>query len=333
MDGIDNTNQATRAKILWRFILIGVTLLWVAAGCADQPQHQTSPDPTRTPEPSTSPTPYPTETLSHGAISPRSWYTNANYDWPHDGYPFESEHFFVYSDLESMSTKQRFAQEAETVLARILPLFVIPDGDPNVRIVYPKFEMFVSSFRYGEVLWQGTSHYGGFLLVFDGAYYQFSRLRYPDYFPFTYLITHELTHVICYRIIRFSHLEIDKLPQAWFNEGLATYMGGPPLPIRTLQLYEIAMREVSHFPENGNPIHIRYPIVVPYDYPYILYELSVYYLVETYGLENVIGILYDMRDHLTFEEAFEKRTGMTVDEYQQNFDSLMRNFFGGSDPP
>jgi hypothetical protein len=73
--------------------------------------------------------------------------------------------------------------------------------------------------------------------------------------------------------------------------------------------------------------------VVPYNYPYKLYELSVYYLIETYGIENVIGILYDMRDHLSFEEAFEEHTGMSVDAYQENFDTLMRNFFAESSMP
>ena len=141
-----------------------------------------------------------------------------------------------------------------------------------------------------------------------------------------------MTHVICYRILRLSHLETNERLQAWFNEGLATYMGGPPLPIRSLQLYEIAMREVADFPEQGNPIYVRYPIIVPYNYPYKLYELSVYYLIETYSIENVIGILYDLRNDITlsFEEAFEGRIGMTVDEYQLNFDTLMREFFAES---
>ena len=302
------------------WLILGLLLLLILSACSriDPQGIPTKPlEITQTfPEPTSTAAPMATNTLSYGDIRPRSWHEFGYYDWNHDGYPYESDNFIVYSDYSAMSTKQRFAQEAEYALERILPVFDIPEKDEHVRIIFPKFEVFISSFRQEEVLWQGTSHYGGFLLVFNKEYYRQAIFRFPDNFPYAYLVTHELTHVICYRILRYTELDPTRLPHAWFDEGLATYLGVPPLPIRTLQLYEIAIRNVAHFPEQGNPINIRYPILVPYDYPYDLYELAVYYLIETYGMENVISILYDMRNNYTFEEAFENRLGMTVDEYQ-----------------
>ena len=45
-------------------------------------------------------------------------------------------------------------------------------------------------------------------------------------------------------------------------------------------------------------------------------------------MENVVGILFDMRvKNLTFEEAFEGRSGISTDDFEQNFDSIIREFF------
>jgi len=303
----------TSRLISWAGLSIVIFLI---SGCSQINPISNTPDSTATLQPSPSPTvtplPTPTSTLSYIDIMPRSWNRYAHFDWKHDGHPFDSEHVIVFSDHSSEVTKERFATELESALETIISALGITKEDRSIPINLPKIEVFITSRRFGKVDWEGYAHYGGFLLVYDGKSYSNRMTQFPDQFPYTYLLRHELTHVIVLRILGNKQTPTKPIPE-WFDEGLATYMGVPPVPIRTLQRYEIAIRDKK-------PSY--------WFYFYHLNELMVYYLIETYGMDNVTGILFDMRDkNLTFEESFENRTGMTADDYEQNFDSLMKNFF------
>lgn len=270
--------------------------------------------PTKTPLPSSTPTPFPTHTptQSYIDIMPKSWGKYARLDWDHDGSPFESELVTVYSDHVDTATKQRFAEETEKALERILTELKISEFDFPVPITKPKIEVYVSGRHKQDVGWEGYGHYGGFLVVYDEQFYRYQVSRFPDQFPFTYLITHEMTHTVMLRILGNKQEPTLPVPK-WFDEGLATYMGIPPLPIRNQQLYDIAVRDKKD----------QFGV-----YFYTLNELMIYYLVETYEMENVVGILFDMRmRNLTFEEAFEGRVGISTDDFEQNFDSIIREFF------
>lgn len=296
-------------------------LLLMISGCSQNSPVPLTPEYTATAEPSFTPietstdlpTPAetPTNTLSYIDIMPRSWNRSAHFNWKHDGYPYESEQVIVFSDDSNTAIKERFALETEKALERILTDFEIGKEGRSVPINPPKIEVFISSRRLDKVDWEGFAHYGGFLLVYDVEFYRHRMTTFPDQFPYTYLITHELTHVIVLRILGNKQSPTRPIPE-WFDEGLATFMGIPPLPIRTLQLYEIALRDKkSSFGF----------------YYYTLNELMVYYLIKTYGMENVVGILFDMKEkNMTFEESFENRTGMATRNYEQNFDSLVRDF-------
>jgi hypothetical protein len=274
------------------------------------------------------PTLVPTITPAPPDTRPRSWYTYAYFDWEHDGYPFGSEHFWVYSDSASMRTKEQFAMDAERALERILPIFEEASQEAGeVRYLYPRMEIYISSQRFGEFYWQGYAHFGGFLILFDREYYSNYTLQFPGHFPCSYVVAHELTHVLAARLAGYREFDFYHSPHAWFDEGLATYLGGHPVPIRTLHMYELAMEEVAARSAQGNPIHIRYS--PPPGYPENLYELAVYYLIQTYGIAPVIGVYIDLRSGDSFEIAFENRIGMTVDQYQENFDALIREYFQG----
>jgi len=300
--------------------LWGLVLLCLAA-CAPavltaQPSNppptvRPSPPSSSTPTPSPTPAVTPTPTLSYSDTMPRSWGRYTSYKWKHDGYPYESEHFIVFSDHESQATKERFALEAEKALGHILSVSNIPQKGA-VPLNTPKMEVFISSRRNGKVGWQGYAHYGGFLIVFDGQAYRYQMTKFPDQFPHTYLVRHELTHTIVLRILGNRQEPSLPIPD-WLHEGLATYMGVPPLPIRSQNLYEIALRDKA---KNFG------------FYYYTLNELMVHYLVETTSMENVIGILFDMKgETLTFEESFELHTGMTPADFLENFDLLVQEFF------
>jgi hypothetical protein len=304
---------------------LALFFLLISACSQINPISVTSETPTSTRLP---PEATPTSTLSYRDVMPRSWNKYAYFDWNHDGYPCESENFIVYSDDADRKTKERFAQESEKAFVQILSELEITDAE-GIPLHHPKIEIYISNRRFGKVQWQGFAHYGGFLVVYDEETYVRKVAQYPKDFPCTFLIMHELTHVITARITRNRMVDADfsHVIHIWFDEGLATYFQKPPVPIRSLHLYEIAMRNAAHFPEGGNPIYYQTLFNLPLDYPYDLFEVAVYYLVETYGMEKVVGILFDIRNGLSFEQGFENLTGMTVDEYQQNFDLLMREFF------
>jgi hypothetical protein len=327
-----NWDVQMRSMRLLRNLIFCTSLMGMILACSPEnspadPKDAVQVD-SSSPQTGLTPTVIPTSTIPIVDIRPRSWYTYAYFDWEHDGYPFGSEHFWVYSDSASMRIKEQFAMDAERALERILPIFEEAAQEAGeVRFLYPKMEIFISSKHFGEVYWQGFAYFGGFLVVFDQEYFSNYTLQFPDHFPCSYVVAHELTHVLSARLAGYRENDIYHNPHAWFDEGLATYLGRHPVPIRTLQMYELAMEEVANRSEQGNPIYIRYSPLP--GYPENLYELAVYYLIETYGMERVIGVYIDLRSGDSFEIAFENRIGMTVDQYQENFDALIREYFQG----
>ena len=56
-----------------------------------------------------------------------SWYETGFTPWPHDGNPYESEHFVIYSDAASMEARQLLAQICEEVFTAITDKLGITD--------------------------------------------------------------------------------------------------------------------------------------------------------------------------------------------------------------
>ena len=137
--------------------------------------------------------------------------------------------------------RHRVALQSEKALDYILSVLGIPEKGV-IPLNSPKMEVFISSRRNGKVDWEGYGHYGGFLIVFDGQAYRYRMTTFPDQFPHTYLVRHELMHTIVLRILGNRQEPVRPIPD-WIHEGLASYMGVPPLPIRSQQLYEIAVRD------------------------------------------------------------------------------------------
>jgi hypothetical protein len=61
-----------------------------------------------------------------------SWYRQ--FHWPHDGHPWETEHFVVYSDGASLKARQRLAALAEEVLVEVIDEMGV---DPATMFRFP----------------------------------------------------------------------------------------------------------------------------------------------------------------------------------------------------
>ena len=83
---------------LWKSLLVlGVVFLGLVSGCAklqEQPQE-------------------PVQMVDSG-----SWYSRVQ--WPHDGRPYESQDFVVYSDGASQEARQAASEMSEELMAKLM---------------------------------------------------------------------------------------------------------------------------------------------------------------------------------------------------------------------
>ena len=63
-----------------------------------------------------------------GFISNGSWFVTG-FEWPHDGDPWESENFVIYSDGAGEDARQALAQLAEEILIDLKNQFAIDNND------------------------------------------------------------------------------------------------------------------------------------------------------------------------------------------------------------
>lgn len=73
--------------------LVCALLLGLASACGTSPSSEKAPEPSQ-------------------MVDSGSWYRR--YQWPHDGHPYETEHFVVYSDGASLEARQRLARASTT---------------------------------------------------------------------------------------------------------------------------------------------------------------------------------------------------------------------------
>lgn len=254
-------------------------------------------------------------------ISGGSWYATG-FQWPHDGSPWESEHFVIYSDGASEEARMALAQLAEEALLDIKTLLAIDNDD---ILLFPpgqtKIDIYAYKNRYPSA-WGGWAYYGG-LLIFSPDHPERTSFGHTE--PEIYIPTlrHEVTHVV------ESLLKASNNPEwvdVWFTEGLAEVLSGGTAGGR------IADRQtfLDLWNRYGslNPIAMHrygYPDIenVAYEYYYPMFQLAVEYLVDEHGLGKTMGdvrdLLVDIHTGVLFPDAFRDRFGMSLSEYESQF--------------
>jgi hypothetical protein len=297
--------------------------------------------PSRTPDQTPTPTGIvqrapshtPDQTPTQGYVSIGSWVRYTPFDWTHDGEPYEGVHVRIFADRARDQDKARFAEEAEKSLAFVQEVLSI--ADEEIRYPHPqgKIDIYASSTHHLE-LEGGWAYYGGFLFDYDRTIFIRISVDYPEDFPYEPLFDHEMTHVVEY-LVEGCGPGGEMLSETWFDEGVATYVAqDQTVKIDTLARLDSMRQELEDMPGGGNPILIGTWEDIPAQYfvneilneLYCMFELSVRYLADTYGMEQFRLISLDIRAGSSFEEAFANHYGMSVAEYQESFFTRMENY-------
>jgi hypothetical protein len=246
----------------------------------------------------------------------------------HDGEPYESENFVMYSDSCSLEEKQREAAVLEVLFIELMDLLQVSSKDEFIYST-PDRKLHIYLSVHLRFPWGGgfMDTYGFMLYSRDSP-----RHNWPNE-AYDMILKHELMHVVG------GLLSNGIRGDAWFIEGIAenvSDLSGMWSRVTTRSEVEDWMAKYQGTTYNGNPIAIHTyddiyesnPNATAEWDPY--FELAVRYLLapQGYGATwlDVKNIFLDMRQGLTFEQAFLNRLGMTLDYYESNFFALILDY-------
>ena len=249
------------------------------------------------------------------------------YEMGHDGEPYESANFVVYSDATPQEERQRVADVLEAQFIELKDSLQVTSHDEFIhKTPDRKLHIFLSkyqTFPYGG----GVATEYGFMLYSKDS----PRVGWPAW-TYDLILMHEMMHVIqgllCGAV----------LGDPWFVEGIAEYvsdLSGLRLHQKvtdasTLQQW---MSDHQAVAGRGNPVAVHTWL----DFravdrnatgaygPY--YELAVRYVMDDNGhdrsWDDIKNLFLDMRQGLSFSQSFGNRMGLSLAEYEQNFFDLM----------
>ena len=257
-----------------------------------------------------------------------SW-CNTVAPWPHDGNPYESQNFTIYSDGASLQARMDLAAIAEGVLTDLKARFEIPSDD---LFVFPANQVKIHLYAYKyhfPTQWGGQGFWGG-MIVFSLDHPQRTKAGHTELGNYTRLVTHELTHVIQGLLVGSAH---SFSTHTWFEEGLGEFVSAlnPDRSILSLADLNDVVAEYGEL----NPIAIQndtYPPIegVGQNYFYPMFELTMRYLLDDRGLArsllDVKQVFLDMRSEMSFSNAFADNFGLSVVDFQAEYFVRIRQY-------
>ena len=261
-------------------------------------------------------------------IESGSWYSSG-FEWPHDGNPYESENFTIFSDAASINSRKLLAEAGEEVFLELKEQFEISD---NRIFQFPEGQKKVHVFAYKDHFpreWGGQAYYGGYM-IYSPDHEERGKEGHTDpetYFP---VVRHELTHTIQNLILgRLDNTLVD----VWLSEGLAETISKSNVDRRIDSPKKLEALREKYGDLNPISMHLyEYPDIenVGRDYYYPMFQLAVTYLTDPNGLsKNIVDIrdlLIDVRDGTEFATAFENRFGISLEYYEDHFFDLMDDY-------
>lgn len=262
-----------------------------------------------------------------------SWVA-AGFPFGHDGMPYLSDNFIVYSGSSAQEERQYVALELEECFVELQASLSVASRD---EFDYPgdqdRIDVLTLKQQGTNVFWTGVAYrYGLVVHAPDSPRYVregYTRSLYRQ------LLKHELTHVTEYLLVGTQGAQT--WVEKWFHEGIATYLAGTP-PNQVTQVAELLswLDEMSWLPAGGNPIAVKtvddYPPEIRADVAvlsryYMFFELAVRYVFDPAGfgasITAVKPMYLDIRNGVPFAQAFEDHIGLSVDQYEQDFVALM----------
>jgi hypothetical protein len=268
-----------------------------------------------------------------------SWYMRE--PWPHDGHPYETEHFVVYSDGASLKARQRLAALAEEVLVEVVDVMgVVPATMFRFPTGQDKIDIYAN--RYNVLKGGGArAYYAGIIIrSFD------SDVRHTDVRAVRYDLKHEMVHVV-EALLKGNYVgyipvgDPRRMP-VWFSEGTAEALsGGGFAAPRTLDEVNALIAKYGRI----NPIAWQVDLPGSEDggldaYPEYYYPmawLAVDYLLDADGLgrspRDLAAVMLDMGAGTSFASAFKAHVGLSESEYEVQFWARMDAYLPQSEFP
>ena len=150
-----------------------------------------------------------------------SWYTTG-FRWPHDGNPYETQHFLVYSDAASTEARSSVAEIGEELLVLLREDFEI-EGD--TLFLFPPGQTKIHIFAYKDhypTEWGGQSYHSGFL-IYSLDHEGRTEAGHTEMDMYVPVVKHELMHVIAGLLI--GGMDGNRVDE-WFTEGIAESVSG-----------------------------------------------------------------------------------------------------------
>jgi hypothetical protein len=159
------------------------------------------------------------QSQSEGMVNSGSWYVREQ--WPHDGHPYESDRFVVYSDSASLEARREVADQANRLWSEILSEMTIDTELLSLPPGQEKVDIYAFEDRSPE--WAGKAYYGGLLISSPDRRTLFGLARTdPGRYELTF--KHELVHVVSEALLHGRGLAEPPWVPVWFFEGLAEVM-------------------------------------------------------------------------------------------------------------
>ena len=262
-----------------------------------------------------------------------SWYIRES--WPHDGNPYESQNFIIYSDGASAESRVELAGIAEELLAELITEFGI---DPNEMLRFPPDQDKIHIYSYKNYYpqqWGMRAYYGG--IIAWSLDHEHRNTNLGNYKP---VLKHELVHVIesLLKGRDVANISPEVRTQAWFSEGLAeAVVGGTSAsPVKEKDRLDTLTAQYG----SRNPIAYKTDGVIDevlethpligFNYYYPMSQLAVEYLLAPDGLGkslfDVRDIFLEMAGGVDFSTAFEQHMGISVQAYEVEFFDLMDGY-------
>jgi hypothetical protein len=257
-----------------------------------------------------------------------SWTTRTPYQWTHDGKPLIGENCIVYSDAAGDESKLFISEKAENSFLELKGLLQIGN---NCLFVFPPgtYKLDFYSNRFNLEYQGGFAYYGGAIVISpDSPMYR------PNEDWCANQVKHEMMHEIEYLL---EARPPSLISDVWFREGLADYYAGNIVITNVAKLNSWMAARIT-LPGAGNPVKIHtwndFPSQVQQEKSqglwYPMFELAVRYVLDIKGygksMPDIKKLFLDLRNSSSFSISFEKMTGTTLEDFENNYFSLILPF-------
>lgn len=271
----------------------------------------------------------PDESQSEGPVESGSWYVRVQ--WPHDGHPYESDRFVVYSDAASLEARIDVADRAERLWSEIVSEMGIDNEVLRLPPGQEKVDIYAFEDRFPD--WAGKAYHGGLVISSPDRKGLFGLAR-TERGQYESTLKHELIHVMTLSLLHGGGLSEPPWVHVWFFEGFAEALsaGTTGGSIRGMDHFDYLTSKFGRL----NPVSYRSEARVEggaaayTEYHYPMRQLAVEYLLDQDGFgrtpNDATGLFADMAAGSEFESVFENHMGIALSDYKDQFFELMNGY-------